>query len=113
MLVPAPDTSTAPFALACPVSGKMPGFPRFSGGPGFRCPANGAAARSIDDFANAPGGLSVRLEICSDLARHFGRHRQNHPDPAVEGTRHLAGFDVALRLEEGHQTCLFPRVGVD
>src|SRR3546814_20801002 len=38
---------------------------------------------------------------------------QCHADAAVEGARHLAGLDIALRLEEGHQPRLRPGIGVD
>ena len=57
--------------------------------------------------------LACRREVCGQRLGFLGRDGQYHANAAVEGARHLARLDVALRLQEGHQAALFPAVSVD
>lgn len=85
---------------------------------GFRAPAacfatHCATALSRRDFANLVDGFARVHQFCGDFRDQFGANSQNHADPAIECPGHFFGFDIPLRLQEGHQAGLGPAVDVD
>src|SRR3546814_9764972 len=83
-----------------------------------RAPRLGAAGhratlRAIGDMPDAEHRLARSFQrrghLC-DIA--LGDH-DRHADPAIEGARHFLGLDIPLRLQEGHQPRLLPRISID
>ena len=107
-LDPRPEIITATRALSI-----MRNAPRLARAPRLRAAADGAAARAFAHLAHDETGLARRREVGEERARFVGRDREHHADAAVEGARHLGGFDMSLRLQKGHEPRLFPRVGID
>src|SRR5829696_5094006 len=99
MLEPRPEIRTATLAFSA-MKARAPGV---AAEPGLLCAEDGAAALALDHLADAEYRLAR-------LGRRDDRH---HADAAVEGARHLAGLDIPLRLEEGHERRLRPGGGVD
>src|SRR4051812_45098999 len=99
MLEPRPESRTPTRTRSAIVDG----FPGLPSRPGAARAGDGAALNAGLDHAEGEDVLAgpfQRLRHVADLVRSDD---QRHSDAAVEGSGHLPGLDIALRLEEGHQ----------
>src|SRR5829696_7868204 len=99
MLEPRPEIRTATLTFSA-MKARAPGV---AAEPGLRCAEDGAAALALDHLADAEHRLAGPGEDPLHLGRVGRRDDRHHADAAVEGARHLAGLDIPLRLEEGHE----------
>src|SRR5687768_13145759 len=109
MLEPRPEMRTPTRAFSAMVV-RGPGR---AGAPALLGPGDGAALLALGDSPDREDNLTGCGQFGGDALGILRRHDRNHADAAVEGPRHLARLDIALRLEEGHQPGLRPGVRVD
>src|SRR4051812_23420170 len=109
MLEPRPEISTAT-RTGSAMMGGAPCLPR---GPALRRSGDGTATLAGLDGANREDSFSSSFKFFSYVLHITAGNQKHHADAAVESTGELAGLDIPLGLQEGHQPRLQPGPGVD
>ena len=91
----------------------MARFPIGFGAPAVGFAAHGAAALPCRYFTDLVNGFTRIHQFCGYIGNQFRANGQNHANPAIERAGHFFGFDMPLRLQEGHQAGLEPVVDIN